>query len=175
MSGWLVARLWGVSGSAQAVSLRPLGPSDADTLAQWGDDPEFSRVADWSGDMTHADRATFFSRLIAAPPPDLIRLAALAEGVMVGYVDLRGTDPEERELGFLIGSRARWGGGLGRSAAEAGCSYGFDVLNLRLIWAQTTESNLRSVAILRHLGMTEVPATDEDGRRFSLTEDTWRK
>jgi hypothetical protein len=31
------------------------------------------------------------------------------------------------------------------------------------------------MAILRHLGMTEVPATDEDSRRFSLTEDTWRK
>lgn len=161
--------------SANSVALRQLAPADADVMAGWGDDPDFCRAADWSTGVTHAERATFLDNLIAQPPHGLTRLAAVAGGVIVGYVDLRGTAPDERELGFLIGSRASWRHGLGFAAASAACDYGFDTLGLRLIWAKTDAANVGSVTILKRLGMLQERTDDRHGLRFLLTQEAWRE
>lgn len=97
----------------------------------------------------------FHRRLIAESPTDLLRLAAVQDGRLVGYVDLHGNDPHRRELGFLVGPREVWGQGLGMAVATAGLRYGFQVLGLKEIWAEAMEANRASIRILQRLGMTE--------------------
>jgi RimJ/RimL family protein N-acetyltransferase len=163
------------------VRLRPLDRTDAETIARWADDPEFCREADWSVDPTFAQRLRELETSIACPARELTRLAAVHEDLLIGYVDLHGTEADRRELGFVIGQRSRWGRGLGRSAAAAGLTHGFDRLGLRVIWAEAFDSNRRSIRILQGLGMIETSRGEEAMflgqptyfRRFEITAHAW--
>jgi len=163
------------------VSIRPLVPGDAEVAASWARDVEFCRAADWSADRPYEQHVAFWRDLIQAPPPDLIRLGATNEGVLVGYVDLHGGDPMRRELGFVTGGRDRWGRGLGGRAAAAALQHAFRDLRLGEVWAQALDANHRSVRLLTRLGMQET-AHGDDGRflgqpsfyrRFTLTASEW--
>src|SRR5699024_12083965 len=59
-------------------------------------------------------------RMTETPDPTLLRMTAVVDGEVVGYVDLHGDSDDESELGFAIGDSKRWGKGLGMAAAAAG-------------------------------------------------------
>ena len=99
--------------SPNPVTLRPLELGDADVIARWAADPEFCHQADWTPGLPFSERQRFHQRLIQSRPPDLIMLGVIHRSVLVGYVDLHGDEPHQREIGFVIGERARWGRGLG--------------------------------------------------------------
>ena len=169
---------WRMHLATPTVTVRPLRAGDAEVMAGWANDPEFCRAAAWSRDVPHDDRVGFFRELVAVPPPDLIRLAAVHEVTVVGYVDLAGTEPTERELGFVIGERSTWGRGLGTSAAAAGCDYGFRVLGLRTIWAEAESTNVASVRVLQAIGMRDMTGVGPTSgphalRRFQIDSDAW--
>lgn len=117
-----------------------------------------------------ADRLRFWEELINAPPTDLVRLGAVCDQELVGYIDLHGAEPRRRELGYTIGGRERWGRGLGTAAAGAGLAYGFTVLELDEIWAEALDANGPSVRILRRVGMRE---TGRGERRSFLGRETY--
>lgn len=176
-------RLGQVDSRARTVTLRPLLLQDAEVIAAWGDDLQFCLEADWTLDMTLAERHRFQRGLIEAPPPDLIRFGAALDGHLVGYVDLHGCELDRRELGFVIGERARWGSGLGGMAAAAGLDHGFGCLGLQSVWAEALDANQRSVHILQRLGMIETGLGDQGAfhgqpsqfRRFSISSDGWAR
>lgn len=156
--------------NSAALHLRPLQREDAGVLAGWGEDDLFCLHAGWST-TSHAALHDFWVRQVEDPPAELIRLAAEnVNGGLVGYVDLHGLDPGEKELGFVIGPSDRWGQGLGRRAAEAGLVYGFEELSLERIWAEAVAINTASVRILRSLGMQE---TGPGGPGAFLHEDSY--
>jgi RimJ/RimL family protein N-acetyltransferase len=144
--------------TASALRLRSLQYADAGVLAAWGEDMTFCRHTGWTMTSQAALR-NFWVRQVEDPPAGLIRLAVedadAAAGDLVGYVDLHGTNPGEKELGFVIGPSHRWGQGLGRRAAAAGLAYGFGELALDRMWAEALVANTASVRILRSLGMRE--------------------
>lgn len=108
-------------------------------------------------------------------------MGAVLDGDLVGYVDLHGDEADRRELGFVIGERARWGLGIGHMAAGAALDYAFDHLGLSNVWAEALEANQRSVRILRGLGMVEAGLGEHDlfldqpnrYRRFSIAAEDW--
>lgn len=167
----------------ERVDLRPLALADAEVIAGWAEDPEFCRAADWTVEQSFTQRRQFHEALVQSAPAELIRLAASHEGLLVGYVDLHGDEPHQRDLGVVIGGRSRWGQGLGRLAAAAGLDYGFDRLGLRIISAEALAANQRSVRILQRLGMTETGKGAEGVfldqpsfyRRFAITADEWTR
>ncbi len=63
------------------------------------------------------------------------------------------------EVGWRL-ARAQWGKGYATEAARAWLAYGFGTLGLAEIVAITVPANLPSQAVMRRLGMGEVP----DGR-----------
>jgi RimJ/RimL family protein N-acetyltransferase len=156
---------------------------DADVIAAWATDPEFCREADWTPELSFTEYQCFHRELIQSPPAELLRMGAIHDGTLVGYVDLHGDEPDRRELGFAIGDRRRWGMGLGRMAAAAGLDYGFSQLGLREIWAEALDANQRSIRVLERLGLAE-RGRGEDGvflgqpthyRRFAITADRWAR
>jgi RimJ/RimL family protein N-acetyltransferase len=164
------------------VTLRALVPADAAVIAEWGMDPRFARVADWSPDRTVAERTVFQEQLIVTPPPGLLRWAVEHEGSLVGFVNLAGPDLDRRELGFLIGGSSRWGRGLGRAAAGAALDLAFGGLGLDEVWAEAYDAHQRSVRILQGLGLRETGRGAEGRflgmstfyRRFEITAGEWR-
>ena len=163
------------------VLLRPLRDEDAPTLASWSEDEIFRQCAGWSADLPIEKHVQFWRTMASAPPPELLRVAAIVGNELVGYVDLHGTEPDRRELGFLVGPSTRWGRGLGLRVAAKGVALGLVELGLPEVWAETHPRNAAALAILRKLGMTEFGEGDEEEflgerermRQFSLTRDRW--
>ncbi len=176
-------RLGQVDSRGRTVTLRPLLLQDAEVMAAWGDDPQFCLEADWTVDLSFHERHRFQRGLIEAPPPGLIRFGATLGDHLVGYVDLHGREPDRRELGVVIGERARWGSGLGGMAAAAGLDHGFGPLGLQSVWAEALDANQRSVHILRRLGMVETGLGEQGTfrgqpsqyRRFSISSEGWTR
>jgi RimJ/RimL family protein N-acetyltransferase len=144
------------------VALRALEVADGPVFAAWGMDPRFCAEAGWKADRSLAGHEEHWQRLIAEPKPDHLRLAAVAGGELIGYVDFAGAEPERRELGYVVGPSTRWGQGLGRAVARLGLEHGFGVLGLTEIWAEALDANIASVRILRSLGMTETERGEND-------------
>lgn len=163
------------------VTLRPFTEADVPVAAAWGLDDELCRQAQWTPGLPIEKLQQHWESLVRSPSLDLIRLAAVVDDELVGYVDLHGTEPDRRELGYVIGRRELWGRGLGTRAAYAGLVLGFDGLRLDLIIGQALAANPRSVRILQRLGMTET-GRGEDlsylgrptyNRQFMITRTRW--
>ena len=92
-----------------------------------------------------------------------------ADGALVGFVGLsvpgfRVPWMEQRpqpvvEVGWRL-KRSAWGLGLASEAARASVDFGFGVLGLPEIVSFTVVSNLRSLAVMRRLGMTRLADYD---------------
>ena len=166
---------------AEGVRLRPLGPDDAPVLAAWADDPLFCDEAGWARDLDPGLRRERWAALLAAPPADLLRLAAVVKGEVVGYIDLHGCEAGRRELGDLVGGRERFGKGLGTAMARQGLDHAFGVLGLDEVWAEAADANPASVRILQRIGMTETGRGSDTWhldrrtfhRQFAITRAQW--
>lgn len=144
------------------IVLRPMIFSDAKTFSSWAVDSRFCAQAGWRKATDIEDLVPWWQSLIAAPETNLLRMTAVFNKDIVGYVDLYGDSDQRRELGFLIGDSQRWGNGLGMSVANAGLSFGFQKLGLSSIWAEALEANVASVRILQKLGMSYTGRGEED-------------
>jgi RimJ/RimL family protein N-acetyltransferase len=136
--------------------LRPVEPADVPTFVGWGTDRRFCEHAGWTVDLAAAAHEAHWIRIINDPHPVVLRRAAVVGTEVVGYVDLAGTEPDRRELGYAIGPSNRWGRGLGRLAARLGLDWGFNELTLAEITAEAVDANHASIRILQSLGMTEL-------------------
>ena len=165
------------------LSLRPLVLSDIATYARWGQDQRFCEHAGWTIGLPLPDYEAHWNRLITEPHPELIRLAAVLGDEIVGYVDLHGEDPQQRELGYVVGPSTRWGQGIGTAIARLGLDHGFGHLGLEAITADALDANHASIRILLSLGMTETGTGAEEPflgaqsfyRQFSITKAEWER
>ena len=163
------------------LALRTLSTADAPVLASWADDEVFRRAGGWSANLPREDLVRFWERMATEPPADLIRLAAEEDGELVGYADLHGSEPERRELGFLVGPSSRWGQRLGLSIAAKAVARAWESTDAHEIWAETHPQNARAIGVLRAIGMTEPGEGDEDEfvgvrarmRQFAVSRARW--
>jgi ribosomal-protein-alanine N-acetyltransferase len=88
-----------------------------------------------------------------------------ADGAFLGYCGLMPTAADLPFAGYEVGwsvARPGWGQGYAPEAARAVFADGFERLGLTEILAFTGESNLRSQAVARKLGMRRTPEQDFD-------------
>jgi RimJ/RimL family protein N-acetyltransferase len=89
--------------------------------------------------------------------------------------------PEDLEIGWRL-AREYWGHGYATEAAASWLEHGFTALGLSRIIAVTDTPNVRSIAVMRRLGMSfDHEAVLGRGRRrvrsdrlYSLTAEAWR-
>ena len=90
-----------------------------------------------------------------------------ADGVLPGFVGLTWVREELPfapvvEVGWRLATHA-WGAGYASEAARAALDFGFGTLGLARIVAYTAATNVRSMAVMRRLGMTQVDAFEHPG------------
>lgn len=103
-------------------------------------------------------------------------------GQVVGYAEWQDVRNGEAELGIAIGESRLWGQGLAAQAGRQMLAWAFGELGLRRVWAEVHAPNLRSLALMRKLGLR---ASGERGQgtyqgepatmlSFELTPEEWR-
>jgi RimJ/RimL family protein N-acetyltransferase len=153
--------------------LRAFRDEDREAFAAINADP---RVGEWLGGVR--DRAAtdeLIDRInagIAASGYDFWAAERKADGVLVGMIGLRRElhDPPAPcfEMGWRLAVDAQ-GQGLATEGARAVLDWGFANLEADEILAWTADTNVRSQAVMRRIGMTPDPARDFDHPR--LAED----
>jgi RimJ/RimL family protein N-acetyltransferase len=139
------------------VVLRPIEPSDADTLHAIFTEPG---VRQYLFDDTLLTREETQKHVDAALMHDA--WVVMLDGSTVGFASLRPAG-QDRELLIAISKRC-WGRGVAFDAARTALRHGFEVLKLDRILAGVDLPNERSHRLMARLGFT--PTGETDGPKY---------
>ncbi|WP_337185041.1 GNAT family N-acetyltransferase [Phenylobacterium sp.] len=146
--------------------LRPWRDADRPAFAAINGDP---RVGDWlGGAIDRAASDALMDRLQAQIAADGFGFWAAErreDGRLVGMIGLRrqaAAPPAPcLELGWRLSPEAQ-GGGLATEGAKAALAWGFAHHDVAEILAWTAQTNVRSQAVMRRIGMAPDPSRDFD-------------
>jgi RimJ/RimL family protein N-acetyltransferase len=155
----------------ERLRLRPFKETDRDEFARINADP---RVGDWLGGPIDRAASNTFLDAQRREHEDLGFGFWAAEqkgsGRLVGMIGIRHMPADlppapAIEAGWRLSADC-WGQGLATEGAGAALQWAFDNLETDEIVAITAASNTRSQAVMRRLGMAEVPSRTFDHPRL---------
>ncbi|MEE9250890.1 MAG: GNAT family N-acetyltransferase [Alphaproteobacteria bacterium] len=145
-----------ISLEGEKVCLRPLTPADAsEDYLGWLNDPEVLR---YRGPKDKRSSMADIQRYIESIPERGDVVLAIRERIgerHVGNIALNSILHLHRsaELSIMIGAREVWGRGYGKESIGLLTRYGFEVLKLNRIWAESPNPTFN--AAMKRLGWTE--------------------
>lgn len=151
----------------ERLILRAWSDADREPYADIMVEPEVGR---WlGGPFSRAqayERVARFQADLARTGLGRLAVERKADGRLIGHCGLAQAPdtkpvPDGVEIGWALAPDA-WGFGYAAEAARAGLADGFARHALSEIIAFTAESNLRSQAVMRRIGMTPDPSRDFD-------------
>ncbi|NET38211.1 MAG: GNAT family N-acetyltransferase [Cyanothece sp. SIO1E1] len=151
----------------QRLRLRSWQQSDREPFAQLNADAEVMKYFPATLSRSESDALVErIERHHRAHGFGLWAVEVLSTAAFIGFVGLNVPTFQAHftptiEVGWRL-ARAFWGKGYATEAARSAINYGFEVVGLNEIVAFTAQSNLRSIAVMRRLGMTYQPADDFD-------------
>ena len=137
------------------IRLRAREPEDEPLLFRWFNDAEVTEHLAMRYPLSHAKEREFIESQKAPGYQHAgFAVETLAEGELIGGVDLLATSPENRSarLGIAIGDKARWDGGYGTDTMRTVCRFGFDTMNLHRIELDVYADNLRAQHVYEKVG-----------------------
>jgi len=171
--------------SNDVINLRPVRRTDLALLAEWRNDPEIRRATrEWRA-LTEADQEHWFQRISGPDRRDhMFVVERTSDGLPVGVVGLVHWSPTDgtAEVSFFIGRQDARGQGHARGALTLLLGWGFDVMRLERIVAETYAFNDASFGLLTSLGFVVEGRmrahVHRDGRRWDanilgLMRDEW--
>lgn len=149
--------------------LRQLTMADVDNLFALDSDPEVMRYLP-EDEPTRANIEQAVMPYLLAEydrSPGLGLWAAIehGSGEFLGWMCLRttkGHEPDDVELGYRL-RRAVWGKGLATEGSRALITYGFDVVGVARVWAETHEANKASQRVMAKAGLRFERTFPHDG------------
>jgi RimJ/RimL family protein N-acetyltransferase len=129
------------------------------------------------------DIAAWAQECFAEERIGLLAVERREDGAFVGMCGLhhQRAYPDDLEIAWRLAHRY-WGHGYATEAATAWLDYAFDVLEVPRVISITDRPNLRSLAVMRRLGMTFEHEADveDDGILFhalvhTVTAEQWRR
>jgi RimJ/RimL family protein N-acetyltransferase len=141
--------------------------ADVEPFAALNADPEV--MEHFPATLSRAETEAFMARIEARFERDgwgLWALEVAETGRFIGYTGLAAATFEAHftpavEVGWRL-ARSAWGHGYASEAASAALAAGFDGAGLSEIVSFTATTNLRSIAVMRRIGMSRDPADDFD-------------
>lgn len=152
--------------------LRPPQDRDRDAIAEMNADP---RVGEWLASvLTRAESDALVDRILAYIAEHGFGFWAVerkADRAVIGLAGLLTMDESlppgpALEAAWRLAPSA-WGSGYASEAASAAVAWGFAHRDAPEIIAITAQSNLRSQAVMRRIGMTPEPGRDFDHPRLA--------
>lgn len=119
--------------------LRPLATTDASELARWMNDDTVTHL------MVTGTKPITYEEVVEAlkPKSDEVRFGVYSDRNFIGTTGLYSINPIVRsaELRIFIGDKRFWNYGIGTECTNMVVTYGFDRLNLSVIWLGVNEEN----------------------------------
>jgi RimJ/RimL family protein N-acetyltransferase len=165
------------------LRLRTFRADDLPRYAELNAQPEVAEML--GGPLSREDSdsiAEWANELWARERMGLLAVERLADREFLGMCGLhRLRDrPGDIEVGWRL-AHQHWGHGYATEAATGWLDYGFDALGLPRIISVTDEPNVRSLAVMRRLGLTflETDQITDNGETFdavvyAITAEEWR-
>ncbi|MDR2936843.1 MAG: GNAT family N-acetyltransferase [Rikenellaceae bacterium] len=143
--------------TGKLLRLRTLEPEDLEYLYRWENDPGL-----WGVSHTLAPFSRhILKQFIENQTLDIYQtrqtrfiIESLADGAIVGAVDLFEFDPyqERAGIGILVYDPADRCKGYAREAVGKLCEYCFEVLGMRQVWCNIAADNAPSIALFEECG-----------------------
>ena len=150
---------------------------DAKAVAALAND---RRIAENAARIPHPYRQSDAERWIAGTniePGALSYLVTLSDGPIIGSCRLDVDEGPAPDLSYWLGTRY-WGKGYATEVARVALGYGFDTLELDLIFAITLPDNHASQAVMKRLGLTYRRRVEyrglSDSVWFDIDRETWK-
>lgn len=136
------------------IALRSLELPDIDALYAWSTDIELELLGGWRPRLSRDAFRHKYERRITEPATDFLMLGVETGGQLVGNVQLARIDPVQRRaaVAIVIGDKAAWGRGIGRTALRILADYAFSALGLERLYAEVYGFNLRSQRLMGRVG-----------------------
>lgn len=141
------------------INLRPYKRCDAGVVASWvKDEKEFHQ---WSagllGDYPANENTLLDYSEAIADDENCLQLVATAEGIPVGYLNMRirGEANDVAHFGFVIVDPSKRNRGLGKSMIKMAINYAFDYLNVKKITLKVFEENSYAIKTYLSIGFHE--------------------
>lgn len=155
----------------QRLLLRAWKESDLEPLAQMNADAEVMKYL--PGTLSRQESEDLLERIESHHQAYGFGLWAVEELSLEAFIGWLGLNVPNFpahftptvEVGWRL-ARAFWGQGYATEGARKAISYGFEVIGLSEIVAFTAQSNLRSIAVMKRLGMTHEETDDFDHPRL---------
>lgn len=165
------------------VTIRPLRLSDAAAVQRYASDERVARTTTIPNPYPADGGETFVKEAVEAHAnEDAFYFAILADGEMIGAIDLRSMDLDNRsiECGYAIAA-SHWGKGIATKAVALALRHAFCELGMDVVWAHCLKRNPASARVLKKNGFRETGefASDlpkfkgEPSRAFQLTKQEW--
>lgn len=169
------------------IVLRQPEERDAPLLYRYRNDREVvESLGGFSRGFSLAEVEDWIKRHRAAKNEVLWVIASGDTDECIGHVGIYDIDHRVRsgEFGILIGDKARWGKGIGRTATLAAMRYAFEELNLHRLHLTALRSNKKAIGLYERLGFQHEGLLREAQFRagayadvviMSMLESEWRK
>jgi len=158
------------------VRLRPLEPGDLERAYAWMNDPEVTYSLGRRYPIPRAEEERWLREAASANSfTNGLHLAIeTKEGMLIGSIDLRNTNPEDRRaaLGIVIGEPEYWSKGYGADAIMTVLRFAFHQMNLNRVSLEAFESNERALACYRKCGFREEGRLRQDRFKHGRYWDT---
>ena len=167
------------------VKIRPLRLSDAAAVQRYASDERVARTTTIPQPYPENGGETFVRRSIRAHRNrEGFSFAIVADGDMVGVVELGAVDYEERSVRCDYGiASSHWGRGITTRAVALALNYAFCELDMEIVHSTCLRCNPASARVLEKSEFQEMDEflynsskfENEPVRRFQLTRQAWRK
>lgn len=136
------------------ITLRPLDPTDVETLYSWNLNREINIYAGWGKPYSKTAFEHKMVELIRNPPGDLVLFAIIWKGVLVGRVELAKIDRSNLYgfVGIFIGEPSARKQGVATAAINILADYSFTVENLEKLYAHVYSFNKPAQRLMARLG-----------------------
>ncbi|MHB8513437.1 MAG: GNAT family N-acetyltransferase [Actinomycetota bacterium] len=141
------------------ISLRRVEPADYQLIQRWQNDPEVFWLMDYEKPFSLEDIKESEEQAAREGVPFIIQ----ADGRPIGRTGINQIRRRDAvaALYLMIGEPDARGRGYAKPALQAVLDYGFNTMNLRLIWLLTLSENERAIGLYKSVGFS-IDATLRD-------------
>ena len=144
--------------TGKTIRLRAITSDDLDSIKEWINDSEVTRgLLVGRYPMTEETERQWIEDKMKATSSETLFTIETLSGDYVGGISLFKIHPVEHhaELGIVIGDKSKWSKGYATEAMELIIEYGFNQLNLNMIYLAVVVFNKRAAALYTRVGFVE--------------------